>query len=212
MLAFIIILAVFIFIWKLTPNPANKRAAGMMFQMLESFSIIENTTKFDVFTRRLDFLGTLANTMPKISDKKKCIDSVLFSYSRKYPAVSVSPTIIAILNQPQIAISEKFRDEAATAFFLRACYKLKNDIRTLKTMAAKQRRYIQAAELADVIIDRLKSNVRQRYIDCINNELSNILNLISTQPPPISGPNRGFKRFFSVFSALKRIKRLLSVT
>lgn len=118
----------------------------------------------------------------KISDKKKCIDSVLLSYSRKYPAVSVSPTIIAILNQPQIAISEKFRDEAATAFFLRACYKLKNDIRTLKTMAAKQRRYIQAAELADVIIDRLKSNVRQRYIDCINNELSNIANLIASQP------------------------------
>lgn len=49
-------------------------------------------------------------------------------------------------------------------------------------MAAKQRRYIQAAELADVIIDRLKSNVRQRYIDCINNELSNIANLIASQP------------------------------
>ena len=73
MLAFIIILAVFIFIWKLTPNPANKRAAGMMFQMLESFNIIENTTKFDVFTRRLDFLGTLANTMPKFRIRKSAL-------------------------------------------------------------------------------------------------------------------------------------------
>ena len=30
--------------------------------------------------------------------------------------------------------------------------------------------------------------------------------------PPISPLNRGFKRFFSVFSALERIKRSLSAT
>ena len=38
MLTVIVILVAVALVWKFTPNPANKRAAGMMFQMLESFS------------------------------------------------------------------------------------------------------------------------------------------------------------------------------
>lgn len=171
MLAFIIILVVFIVIWKLTPNPANRRTTGMMFQMLESFHIIDSTTKFEVFAQRLDFIGQLASTLPPNADKCKCADMALQEYSDKHHR-PISPTIRQIFNQPQIAISAKFRDEAATAFYLRICDQLKAEIKTLKTTNARQRRVIKASEIADIIVDRLTSNERQKYIDCIRNELA----------------------------------------
>ena len=121
MITFIIIVVVGVLLWKLTPNPANKRAIRMMFQMLETFHLIDSTVKLDVFTRRLDFLGELARSLPKNADKNKCIDAALHSYSQKYPAVHISPTVRLILNQPDIATSLKFRDEAYTAFYLRSC-------------------------------------------------------------------------------------------
>lgn len=102
MITFLIILAVFILLWKLTPNPANKKAIGMFFQMLESFHIIDTTVKFNTFEQRLDFIGKLANTLPANVDKNKCIDTALQLYSQKYSDNPISPTIKAILNNPQI--------------------------------------------------------------------------------------------------------------
>lgn len=182
MLTFIIILAAFFLIWKLTPNPANKKAVGMMFQMLESFYIIDSTTKIDIFTQRLDFLGKLASTLPTNADKNKCIDTAIQAYARKYYDKPISPTIKLILNQPQIASSLKFRDEAATAFYLRACDKLKAEIKTLKTANARQRRVTQASDLSSIIIDRLSSSERQKYIDCIREELVHVTDMASIPP------------------------------
>lgn len=180
MTAFLIFLALCFLIWKFAPNPENKRAAGMMLQMLESFHIIDSTIKLDVFSQRLDFLGQLASTLPPKADKDKCIKMALKSYGGKYPGNSVSPTIRIILNQPQIATSYKFRDEAATAFFLRACNKLKAEIKTLKTATAKQRRVAQAVELADVVVNRLISDERQKYTDCIHDELTSVSDLVAS--------------------------------
>ena len=59
----------------------------------------------------------------------------------------------------------------------RSCSNLENEIRTLKTVNARQRRVIQAEKLAETIIDRLKSTDRQKYIDCIRDELSRLSNL-----------------------------------
>lgn len=174
MLTFIIILVVFILIWKLTPNPANKRATGMMLQMLESFYLIDTTIKLDIFAKRLDFLGKLASTLPTNADKSKCINTALQVYAQKYYDRPISPTIKLILNQPQIATSPKFRDEAATAFYLRTCNQLKAEIKILKTTNARQRRVINASELADIIVDRLTSDERQKYIDCIRDELTSV--------------------------------------
>ena len=154
----------------------------MMFQMLESFYLIDTTVKIDVFTKRLDFLGRLASTLPANADKGKCIDSALQVYAHKYYDRPISPTIRQILTQPQIATSQKFRDEAATAFFLRTCNKLKTEIQALKTANAKQRRVIQAKELADTIIDRLTSDNRQKYIDCIRDEFSQLSDLTTQHP------------------------------
>lgn len=106
----------------------------------------------------------------------------LQAYAHKYSGIPISPTIRQIFNQPQIATSTKFRDEAATAFFLRTCNKLGSEIKGLKTSNAKQRRIIQANELAEIIINRLASDERQKYIDCIHNELSNLSELCSPRP------------------------------
>lgn len=152
----------------------------MMFKMLESFQIIDSTVKLDIFTQRLDFLGQLASTLPAKADKSKCIEMALKTYANKYYDKPISPTIRLILNQPQIATSYKFRDEAATAFFLRACDKLKTDIRNLKTEAARQRRVLQASELADNIEDRLMSEELQKYIDCIHDELAKVVALVES--------------------------------
>lgn len=173
MLILISVIAAFILLWKLTPNPVNKRAVGMMFQMLESFDIVDSTTKLDTFTQRLDFLGELASTIPANANKK-CIDSAIQAYSLKYSSRPISPTIRLILNQPQIATSPKFRDEVATAFYLRTCNQLKTEIKTLKTTNARQRRVVTASELADIIIGRLTSNERQKYVECIRDELANV--------------------------------------
>ena len=181
MLAFIIILAAFILLWKLTPSPVNKKAVGMMFQMLESFDIVDSTTKLDTFTQRLDFLGELASTLPANANNK-CIDTAIQAYSHKYSGRYISPTIRQILNQPQIATSPKFRDEAATAFFLRSCNKLETEIKTLKTTNAKQRRVTQGHELANIIVDRLCSSERQKYIDCIHIELARLSDSTSSHP------------------------------
>lgn len=179
MITFIIILAIFLLIYKLTPNPADKQAVGKMVQMLESFYIIDNTVKFDVFTRRLGFIGQLANGIPKNANQKKCAEVALQTYARKYPNVSTSPTLRLILDQPQIANSAKFRDEAATAFYLRTCSQLKIEIATLKTRAAKLRRVEQSHMLANYIIDGLASVDRQKYIDCIHNECTVVSEIAS---------------------------------
>lgn len=179
MLTIIIILAILFLLWTFSPNPSDKRAVGMMFQMLETFHIIDSTVKVDVFTQRLEFLRELARNLPEKADKNKCIENALNAYSRKYPAVPISPTIRLILNQPQIASSLKFRDEAYTAFYLRSCAKLKDEINTLKTAAAKQRRIKQAKDLADVVLDNLKSTEQYRYAECINNELTSVADMVS---------------------------------
>ena len=174
MITFLIILAVFIFLWKLTPNPANKKAIGMFFQMLESFHIIDTTVKFNTFEQRLDFIGKLANTLPANVDKNKCIDTALQSYSQKYSDNPISPTIKAILNNPQIASSPKFRDEATTAFYLRSCSRLNLEIEQLKTTAAKRRRIQQAAELSEIVKERLCSAEKAKYIIAINESYENL--------------------------------------
>ncbi|MBD5584886.1 MAG: hypothetical protein HDQ88_07380 [Clostridia bacterium] len=179
MITFIIIIAICLLLWKITPNPANRVATGKMFQMLETFHLIDSTVKLDVFTKRLDFLGKLARSLPKNADKNKCIDTALHTYSQKYPAVHISPTVRLILNQPDIATSLKFRDEAYTAFYLRSCRKLKDEINTLKTATAKQRRVKQATDLADLVLERLKSTEQPRYAECINNELAAVSNMVS---------------------------------
>lgn len=181
MITLLIILALCILLWKLAPNPENKRATVMMFKMLESFQIIDSTVKLDIFTQRLDFLGQLASTLPAKADKSKCIEMALKTYVNKYYDKPISPTIRLILNQPQIATSPKFRDEAATAFFLRACNKLKAEIKTLKTATAKQRRVAQAVELADVVVNRLISDERQKYTDCIHDELTSVSDLAASR-------------------------------
>lgn len=179
MITFIIIIAICWLLWKITPNPANRVATGKMFQMLETFHLIDSTVKLDVFTRRLDFLGELARSLPKNADKNTCIDTALHTYSQKYPIVHISPTVRLILNQPDIATSLKFRDEAYTAFYLRSCSNLKHEISTLKTEPAKQRRVKQAKELADVILERLMSSEQSKYAECINNEFASVTNMVS---------------------------------
>ena len=174
MITFLIILAVFILLWKLTPNPTNKRAIGMMFQMLESFHIIDSTVKFNIFEQRLDFIGKLANTLPTNVDKNKCIATALQLYSQKYSDKPISPTIRTILNNPQIASSPKFRDEATTAFYLRYCYRLNLEIEQLKTTAAKRRRIQQAAELSEIIKERLCSAEKAKYVNAINESYENL--------------------------------------
>lgn len=179
MITFIIILAICLLGWKLTPNPANRLATGKMFQMLESFHIIDTTVKLDVFIQRLDFLRELARNLPKNANTSKCIEEALHVYSQKYPAVHISPTIRHILNQPDIAASLKFRDEAYTAFYLRSCAKLKDEINTLKMATAKQRRVKQAEDLANLVLEHLQSTDQLKYAECINNELTSVSNMVS---------------------------------
>lgn len=148
-----------------------------MFQMLESFNVIDSTVKLDIFTQRLNFLGELASSLPVKAEKDKCIKMALTAYANKYPGRLISPTIRMILKGPQIATSPKFRDEAATAFFLRSCDKLKTEIKNLKTATAKLRRVEQAKELSYIIEDRLVSDDIQKYIDRIHEELVIVANL-----------------------------------
>ena len=180
MITILIILAVIILLWKLTPNPTDKRTAGIMFQMLETFHIIDTTVKLDIFTQRLDFIGKLASSLPTDVDRNKCIDAAIQAYSRKYTDIPISTTCRLILNQPQIAYSPKFRDEAITAFYMRYCDKQKSEIAKLKTNTAKQRRVVQAAELADIIKVRLCSPDKQKYFDAIGNTYDNL----TTPPTP----------------------------
>lgn len=180
MITFFIILTLCILLWKFTPNPENKRAAGMMLQMLESFQIIDSTVKLDIFTHRLDLLGRLASSLPVKADKNKSIAMALKAYASKYHDKPISPTIRLILNQPQIATSPKFRDEVATAFFLRFCNKLKTEIKTLKTSNAKLRRVAQATELADIIGSCLMSDERQKYADRIHEELTSVSDIVAS--------------------------------
>lgn len=175
MITIIIIIAVFILLWKLTPSPTDKRTVGIMFQLLESFHVIDTTVKLDIFTQRLDFIGKLAATLPTNVDNNKCIDVAIQSYSRKYANIPISPTSRLILNQPQIAYSPKFRDEAITAFYMRHCNRLKSEISKLKTNAAKQRRITQAAELADIVKVRLYSPDKQKYSDAIDDTFDKLI-------------------------------------
>lgn len=164
-----IIILIAIFSAKYSNNNLEmKRTIGIMFQMLESFNIIDNTVKYEVFSQRLDFLGTLAHNIPNKTNNLECAKIALQKYSKKYSNVTCTFTYNQILGNPSITYSDKFRDEAATAFYMRSCDKLKTEIESLKTKAAKQRRIKQAEELSDMIKERLCSSDKQKYINAIN--------------------------------------------
>lgn len=94
MLTVIVILVAVALVWKFTPNPANKRAAGMMFQMLESFHIIDTTVNLDIFTQRLDLLSQLASTLPANAysdEQQKYIDCIHGELARLSGSTSLHP-------------------------------------------------------------------------------------------------------------------------
>lgn len=156
---------------------------GQMFQLLESFKIIDSTVKLDIFTQRLNFMYKLAKEMPQSGNLKHFADIALRTYTRKYPKVFITPTYRQIVTQPQIVCSDKFRDEAATAFYLRACENLKESISTLKTTAAKQRRIKQAEEWAETITDMLRSYDKQRYAETIRETCASVCAMDSSHTP-----------------------------
>ncbi|WP_305156683.1 hypothetical protein [uncultured Muribaculum sp.] len=156
---------------------------GRMFQMLESFKIIDNTIKLDIFTQRLDFLCKLAKEIPPSDNLKHFADITLRNYTRKYPKIFITPTYRQIIERPQIVCSDKFRDEAATAFYMRACENLKENISTLKTTAAKQRRIKQAEEWAEMITDMLRSYDKPRYTETIRETCTSVRAMGSSHIP-----------------------------
>lgn len=156
---------------------------GRMFQMLESFKIIDSTIKLDTFTQRLNLLRDLAKDIPQNENIQHFSDLALKTYARKYPKEFITQTYRQILVQPQIACSDKFRDEAATAFYIRHCEKLKEDISTLKTTAAKQRRIKQAEELSEKIIDMLSSYDKQRYTETISETYTSVSAMCPPKKP-----------------------------
>lgn len=179
-LGFIII--VYIAAKKQKYDTTARLITGRMFQMLESFKIIDSTVKLDIFTQRLDFLYQLAKEIPQSDNLKHFADITLRNYTRKYPKVFITPTYRQIIEQPQIVCSDKFRDEAATAFYLRTCENLKENISTLKTTAAKQRRIKQAGEWAEIITGMLRSYDKPRYAETIR-EMCTSVSAIDTPKP-----------------------------
>ena len=151
-----------------------KITIGRMFQMLESFEIINNTVNPKIFTQRLNLLGEIARSLPEYKQSSACAKPALQIYTNKYPNVNVTSTHRLIIEQPSVAYSPKFRDEATTAFYIRTCHNLKIEISTLKSIAAKQRRIIKASELAELIIPMLTSPDKQRYIDVIHSTCAEV--------------------------------------
>lgn len=180
-LGFIII--VYIAAKKQKYDATARLITGRMFQMLESFKIIDTTVKLDVFTQRLNFLYKLAKEMPQSNNLKLFADITLKNYASKYPKVFITPTYRQIVEQPQIVCSDKFRDEAATAFYMRTCENLKETILTLKTSAAKQRRIKQAEEWAEIITDMLCSYDKQRYAETIREACAKVCAMDSNHTP-----------------------------
>lgn len=142
--------------------------------MLESFKITDSTVKYEIFTQRLEMLCNLAQSLPTNVNLDQFAEATLKTYAKKYPNVFITPTYKLILQQPQTVCSSKFMDEAATAFYLRFCSKLKEGISTLKTQAAKQRRITQAKECAEKVIIMLTSQNKQKYIDEIHKACSEL--------------------------------------
>lgn len=163
-------------------DETSRLITGRMFQMLESFKIIDSTVKLDIFTQRLNLLRDLAKDMPKNENLKQYAGVALKTYARKYPQVFITETYRQILEQPQLACSDKFRDEAATAFYIRTCNRLKEDIATLKTTAAKQRRVNQAEEWAELVTEMLRSYNKQQYADTIRETCANVLSTSTPRP------------------------------
>lgn len=155
-------------------DQTGRLVTGRMFQMLESFKIVDSTVKLEIFTQRLEMLCNLAQSLPTNTNLTQLAESTLKTYARKYPNVYITPTYRLILQQPQTVCSSKFLDEAATAFYMRFCSKLKEGMSVLKTQVAKQRRITQAKECAEKVIIMLTSHDKQKYIDAINGACSDL--------------------------------------
>ena len=158
---------------------ATRITIGRLYQMLESFAIIDNTVNFKTLYERIKFISELAQNLPKNVDLKICASFAMSEYKKNYPKQMISPTYYLLMKQPYIAYHDVFQDEAYTAFYLRSCEKFKEEIHTLKTSAAKQRRMTNALELSEKIINKLISMNKQKYIDCINQACADVAASIS---------------------------------
>lgn len=147
---------------------------GRMFQLLESVYLLEHTVKYDILITRYDFLQTLSVQLASFrnnSDYISCAQKALNEYKSKYYDHFVSQLQNDTLNNPTIIQENKFLPQQQVAFFMRYCDGIENEILSLKTKAAKERRIEKINYTADFIVSTLNTPETESYhkeiLDCM---------------------------------------------
>lgn len=156
-------------------NKKSKRqnVCGKTFQLLETISILEKTTKYEIWKSRYSFALKLGKELSNISQHDK--ESAKKIYFEKYSQQELSFRQHAILEQPDALSNPYLMAEMETEFFIHFCDEIREEIASLKTDAAKQRRIYKTLELAKQVMEGdLNDKKFQKYHKVIIEQLQSI--------------------------------------
>ncbi len=113
------------------------------FQLLESFYILSNTIKLDVFLRRIEFINKLYPQYIKYKDVNlynSQINIGINYYETKYPNRIIIDEHLDLLFNPSFDKIGYFYSNSLKSSFSRFVEKQKKEIDNLKTLKAKEKR------------------------------------------------------------------------
>jgi len=152
----------------------NNIQIGKMVQLLETVHILENTTRFEVFSSRYKFLYSISSyLLPKMNNSTYILNkkTALQKYNEKYIDHSISILQNDILINPAIALSVEFSDKIKVLFFQRFCNKMDYEISSLKTKVAKDHRRDLVLCTSKQILSELNHKQSVQYHSIIIDEL-----------------------------------------
>ncbi|MCE2616080.1 hypothetical protein [Phocaeicola oris] len=175
-ITYIIVIAVILFYFLLSLGNNSKQRelkrkqyVGKLLQLLETAYILHNTTKFETFKSRINFLSKLLPELLPPTDK----DYIEFAnqaeqeYKSRYPDRHLSQRQIEVIGNPKCITQESLMI-CYVDFFKRYCLDLENQILKLKTSTAKQKRINQVANTAKIIIAALSVNNGGKFANSVS--------------------------------------------
>lgn len=156
-----------------------KNQMGRMFQLLESVYLLEHTVKYDILITRYDFLQTISIQLSSFRNDPnymQCAQMALKEYKSKYYDHIISQLQNDLLNNPAIIQENNFLPQQQVAFFMRYCDRMENEMQSLKTKAAKERRIEKINDTADFINSTLNTTESESYRQDISDCLKQVRN------------------------------------
>lgn len=130
---------------------------GKLFQALETIGILQNTSKWETFTSRMDYLYDLSLILNTLHITNQNKEIATRQYLNAYNKRVLSMRQKDFLDNPNLDSNDSFLAKLKARFFTDFCETMMNEIGGLKTDKAKQKRKEHIKNVALSIINDLEN-------------------------------------------------------